>query len=147
MATVSVPARLRTMVGRAARVAGLVPAPVARAVLVVDDPAGSPLTDVDVDGRAELGRDPACEVAVDHPSVSWRHAALTPGPAGGWTVTDLGSTNGTTVDGARVTGPTPLAPGSVLALGTDGPRLRLQVPEPAARADATATAPVASRGY
>ena len=126
MATVSVPARLRTMVARAARLA---PAPVTRAVLVVDDAAGSPLSDADVDGRVELGRDPACEVVVDHPSVSWRHLALTPGREGGWTVTDLGSTNGTTVDGAAVTGPTPLHPGAVLALGTDGPRLRLLVPE------------------
>jgi hypothetical protein len=147
MATVSVPARLRTMVDRAARAAGLAPAPVARAVLVVDDPAGSPLGDTDVDGRVELGRDPACEVVVDHPGVSWRHAALAPDPSGGgWTVTDLGSTNGTTVDGSRVTGPTPLPPGSVLALGTDGPRLRLQVSEPAVHTDATTTAPVVSRG-
>jgi hypothetical protein len=139
MATVSVPARLRTMVARAAR-----PAPVTRAVLVVDDAAGSPMSDADVDGRVELGRDPACEVVVDHPSVSWRHLALTPGRDGGWTVTDLGSTNGTTVDGAAVTGPTPLHPGAVLALGTDGPRLRLLVPEqsPTGSTDATTTAPV-----
>jgi FHA domain len=152
MATVSVPARLRTVmagVGRAVRAAGLGPSPAARAVLVVDDPAGSRLEDAEVDGRVELGRDPACEVVVDHPSVSWRHVALAPDPSGGgWTVTDLGSTNGTTVDGARVTGPTPLLPGSVLALGTDGPRLRLQVPEPgpSMRTDATTTAPVVSRG-
>ncbi|MCD2196632.1 FHA domain-containing protein [Actinomycetospora endophytica] len=150
MATVSVPARLRTVmgrVGRAARDAGLVPTPAARAVLVVDDPAGSRLGDTDVEGRVELGRDPACGVVVDHPSVSWRHVALAPS-AGGWTVTDLGSTNGTTVDGVRVTGSTPLSPGASLALGTDGPRLRLQVPEPgpAVRTDATTTAPVVSRG-
>ncbi|HEY2222185.1 FHA domain-containing protein [Actinomycetospora sp.] len=151
MATVSVPARLRTVmgrVGRAARVAGLGPSPTTRAVLVVDDPAGSRLEDAEVDGRVELGRDPACEVAVDHPSVSWRHVALAPDPSGGgWTVTDLGSTNGTTVDGVRIAGPTPLPPGSVLALGTDGPRVRLQVPEPgpAVRTDATRTAPVVSR--
>ncbi len=140
MATVSVPARLRTMVGGTAATART-PAP--RAVLVVDDPAGSGMTDADVVGRVELGRDPACDVVVDHPSVSWRHLVLD--PAGGWTVTDLGSTNGTTVDGVPVTGPTRLAPGAELALGADGPRLRLQVPEP--RSDATTTAPVVARGY
>jgi hypothetical protein len=143
MATVSVPARLRTTIAR------LTPAPAARAVLVVDDPAGSGLTDVDVAGRTELGRDPACDVPVEHPSVSWRHLVLEPGRSGGWTVTDLGSTNGTTVDGRPVTGPTPLAPGAALALGTDGPRLRLQVPErrPEPRDDATTTAPVVAPGY
>jgi pSer/pThr/pTyr-binding forkhead associated (FHA) protein len=81
--------------------------------------------------------------------VSWRHLVLSPDRAGGWTVTDLGSTNGTTVDGAPVTGPTRLAPGAVLGLGTDGPRLRLQVPEPRPGPghDATRTTPVVARGY
>ncbi len=139
MATVSVPARRRTTLARLGS-----PAP-ARAVLVVDDAAGTHLTDADVTGRAALGRDPACDVVVDHPSVSWRHLVLEPDPSGVWTVTDLGSTNGTTVDGSPVTRPTRLAPGAAIALGSDGPRLRLQVPEP--RGDATATAPVVARGY
>ncbi len=146
MATVSVPARLRTTIARLAPAAP--PAP-ARAVLVVDDPAGSGVTDTDLDGRVELGRDPAGDVVVDHPSVSWRHLVLEPDRSGVWTVTDLGSTNGTTVDGTPVTGRVRLAPGAALALGADGPRLRLQVPErrPAPRAAATTTAPVVARGY
>ncbi|NMO90576.1 FHA domain-containing protein [Actinomycetospora sp. TBRC 11914] len=144
MATVSVPARLRTTIAR------LTPSPApARAVLVVDEPAGSRLTDTDVAGRVELGRDPDGDVVVDHPSVSWRHLALEPDRSGGWTVTDLGSTNGTTVDGAPVTAPTPLPPGAELRLGADGPRLRLQVPErrPSPEPGATTTAPVVARGY
>ena len=139
MATVAVPARLRTMV--VGTVATARPGGPARAVLLVDDAAGSGLADTDVAGRVELGRDPGCEVVVDHPSVSWRHLALTPDRAGGWTVTDLGSTNGTTVDGDPVTGPTRLAPGAEIGLGADGPRLRLQVPAPRDRAAGTAPRP------
>ena len=123
MATVTVPARLRTMVVGTTR-----PRVPARAVLLVEDAAGSGLTDTDVEGRVELGRDPDGDVVVDHPGVSWHHLALAPDRSGGWTVTDLGSTNGTTVDGEPVTGPTRLAPGAQLGLGADGPRLRLQVP-------------------
>jgi hypothetical protein len=163
MATVAVPARMRTMVVRTVRTDRPSPAPLARAVLVVDDPAGSGLSDVDVAGRVELGRDPACDVVVDHPSVSWRHLALIPDRSGGWTVTDLGSTNGTTVDGAAVAAPTRLAPGAALGLGADGPRLRLQVPEPRTgsggrsgsrdrsgswgRSGATTTTPLGAGGY
>jgi hypothetical protein len=143
MATVSVPARLRTTIAR------LAPTPAPRAVLVVDDPAGSGLADTDVQGRSELGRDPGSDVPVDHPSVSWHHLVLEPDRAGDWTITDLGSTNGTTVDGVSVTGPARLAPGAALALGADGPRLRLQVPErpPEPRDDAPTTAPVVAPGY
>ena len=125
MATVTVPARLRTMVVGTARTAR---AAAARAVLLVEDAAGSGLTDTDVEGRVELGRDPDGDVVVDHPGVSWHHLALAPDRSGGWTVTDLGSTNGTFVDGEPISGPTRLAPGAQLGLGADGPRLRLQVP-------------------
>ncbi len=161
MATVTVPARLRTMVVGTVRMARPSPGPPARAVLVVDDAAGSGLIGTDVEGRVELGRDPGCDVVVDHPSVSWRHLALAPDRAGGWTVTDLGSTNGTTVDDHPVTGPTRLAPGAEIGLGADGPRLRLQVPAPRGRgagarsgsgsgprdADPTITSPLVAGGY
>ena len=97
------------------------------------------MTDADLTGRVSLGRDPDADVAVDHPSVSWRHLTLAPDRSGGWMVTDLGSTNGTTVDDVPVAGPTRLAPGAVVGLGADGPRLRLQVP--------TITTPLAAGGY
>jgi len=148
MATVTVPARLRTMVVGTARTARATAPP--RAVLLVEDAAGSGLTDTDVAGRVELGRDPDGDVVVDHPGVSWRHLALAPDRSGGWTVTDLGSTNGTTVDGEVITGPTRLAPGAQLGLGADGPRLRLQVPASRGRgagarsADPTTTTPLAA---
>jgi two-component system, NtrC family, response regulator AtoC len=49
-----------------------------------------------------IGRDPTCDVAIAHPSLSRRHATLRLGPP--VTVQDLGSTNGTRVAGALVKG-------------------------------------------
>jgi pSer/pThr/pTyr-binding forkhead associated (FHA) protein len=48
-----------------------------------------------------VGRDPDCGVAVEDDRVSRRHAALIPGSSG-WTLADLGSKNGTLVDGVPV---------------------------------------------
>lgn len=54
-----------------------------------------------VTGRATLGRLPECEVQLEDPSVSRRHARLEPG-GGGWVIEDLDSTNGVKVNGERV---------------------------------------------
>lgn len=48
-----------------------------------------------------LGRDPGCELALAHASVSRRHARLE-GRAGNWQLTDLNSKNGTRLDGVRI---------------------------------------------
>jgi pSer/pThr/pTyr-binding forkhead associated (FHA) protein len=55
------------------------------------------------------------------PQASRRHALVEPGPSG-VTVTDLGSTNGTYVNGQRVSG-SALRPGDVLTIGTTQLRL------------------------
>lgn len=134
----SVPARLRTLVVAGTR---------ARAVLVVEDAAGASLGDTDLTGAVELGRDPAADVVVEHPGVSWRHLRLAPDRAGSWTATDLGSTNGTRVDGHRIAGPTPLRPGSEVTLGADGPRLRLLARADTAGNDPAPTTRAPARGY
>ncbi|MFI5428235.1 FhaA domain-containing protein [Aeromicrobium sp. UC242_57] len=68
-----------------------------------------------VAGDAVLGRLPESAVPFDNPEVSYRHAALRrQGTI--WEVKDLGSTNGTAVDGHRIDDWTPLHPGSVVAL-------------------------------
>ncbi|QQQ02897.1 FHA domain-containing protein [Lysobacter enzymogenes] len=51
--------------------------------------------------RLRIGRDPACELRIDHPSVSRQHAELTHG-ADGWRLLDSGSKNGSHVDGIQV---------------------------------------------
>jgi len=49
-----------------------------------------------------LGRAPGCDVLISHSCVSKRHARLMTGVV----VVDLGSSNGTTVDGQRISAPT-----------------------------------------
>lgn len=63
-----------------------------------------------------LGRGGAVDVLVDDLYVSDEHAEILPDD-GSWSVRDLGSTNGTFLNGAKVTRPTPLAAGDQLRLG------------------------------
>ena len=61
--------------------------------------------------HASIGRDPGNDLVLESQSVSARHAELS--LAGGvWTLTDLGSINGTWVDGVRVVDSLDLSPGS-----------------------------------
>jgi len=73
--------------------------------------------------RVELGREPtiigrgsACTVAIADPELSKRHCSVTL-RSGTVEVVDLGSTNGTFVDGARIVGAVPLAVDAVLQVG------------------------------
>src|SRR5262245_42520957 len=65
--------------------------------------------------RAVIGRSRDCDVVVADPNVSRRHAELRKGDEG-WTVIDLGSTNGIKVNGRRV-GQAVLRPGDQITLG------------------------------
>jgi predicted component of type VI protein secretion system len=66
--------------------------------------------------KSTIGRDHGGEVLVLASSVSREHAELKRGDAG-WHVRDLGSRNGTFVDGARVQGRSPLGARSLLKVG------------------------------
>jgi DNA-binding NtrC family response regulator len=69
-------------------------------------------------GEPVLGSAPECEVTVAHPSVSRRHARLVVS-AEGVSLADLGSRNGTLVDGRRLDRePIPVLPGCRLQFGT-----------------------------
>ena len=85
----------------------------ARAFLVVSGDRQAPHAVVD---DATIGRLPECEVTLDDSSVSRRHARVTFRDSA-WTVTDLGSTNGTKVNGQRVEEAT-LSDGDRLELGS-----------------------------
>ena len=63
-----------------------------------------------------LGRDPASDIVIDVPVVSARHAELRRRDAG-YEITDLGSANGTLVNGRLISEPTPLQDGDELTLG------------------------------
>lgn len=53
--------------------------------------------------NAEIGRDPSCDVVLEDSSISRHHARLD-WNGGGWTLVDVGSTNGTTVNGEPARG-------------------------------------------
>ncbi len=49
-----------------------------------------------------LGRAPSCDLSVNDATLSSHHLSFTTTPDGFWTVEDLGSTNGTLLNGARL---------------------------------------------
>jgi len=109
--------------------------------VVIDHLAGSrrgQRQELAADGRIRFGRHPDCEVAFDPVrdiDASSRHAELRAGH-GGWVLVDVGSSNGTYVDGRRVT-ETKVAESVpvIIEFGHDGPRLRLFVGDPAVLAN------------
>ncbi|TGG77254.1 FtsK/SpoIIIE domain-containing protein [Streptomyces albus] len=81
-------------------------------------------------GKVLLGRSAEADVPLDDPDVSRLHCAVTVTDGGAVTVTDLDSTNGTTLDGAPVGGrPVLFRPGATLRLGETA--LRLEAAGPA----------------
>jgi pSer/pThr/pTyr-binding forkhead associated (FHA) protein len=82
-----------------------------------------------VEGDLILGRAVAeHEGRLDDPEISRRHARLTRGDGGRLTIEDLGSANGTFVNGDRLDAPRPLQPGDVIRVG----QTLLEVMAPAA---------------
>jgi predicted component of type VI protein secretion system len=63
-----------------------------------------------------IGRDINSDIVINDAEVSRRHARLV-GQAGGFVLEDLGSTNGTFVNGQRLMGPHLLRPGEMVLLG------------------------------
>jgi Protein of unknown function (DUF3662)/FHA domain len=64
-----------------------------------------------------LGRSRQCDVTVDDPNVSRTHAEIR-ARGGSWVVIDLGSTNGSRLNGRPLDQPTVLKPGDEIELGT-----------------------------
>jgi len=77
------------------------------------------------DGEHVAGRDADCSLVIDATTVSRRHARITV-VSGTATIEDLESTNGTHVDGTRISVPTRLAPGNEVALGTELLQVRVR---------------------
>ncbi|HTJ43270.1 MAG TPA: FHA domain-containing protein [Kofleriaceae bacterium] len=106
--------------------------------IVIDHVAGSrrgQRQDFDAQKRVRFGRHPDCEVSFDalrDIDASSRHAELRPGD-NGWVLVDVGSSNGTYVDGRRVT-ELAIAQGSpvMVEFGSGGPSLRLFIGDDAA---------------
>ncbi|SCF76591.1 Inner membrane component of T3SS domain-containing protein, partial [Streptomyces sp. LamerLS-31b] len=86
-------------------------------------------------GRITVGRSADADVPLDDPDVSRLHCAVTVGADGRVSVADLGSTNGTTLDGTRIGERAVRVPAggllrvgeSALRLAPGGPRTRVPV--------------------
>jgi DNA-binding CsgD family transcriptional regulator len=106
--------------------------------LEVWTPNGRELVSLEA-GRLTLGADPANDLALPaDPTLSRLHAVLERYEAG-WCVRDLGSRNGTFVNGQRIWGERPLRPGDELRVG--GTRLVYRGDEPAGAKSTQASEP------
>jgi hypothetical protein len=69
------------------------------------------------EGEFAVGRSASCQLSLDDPLVSRRHAVLVVS-ADTVTVEDLGSRNGVVVNGQKISGKTQLAPGDKITIGS-----------------------------
>ena len=77
-----------------------------------------------VDGRrlvvgpagVTLGRSRQCDIVLSDPNISRQHAEVRP-RGGSWVLSDLGSTNGSRLNGRTITGPEVIRPGDEIELG------------------------------
>lgn len=72
-----------------------------------------------------LGRSRQCDVVLDDPNVSRRHAEIRP-RGGSWVLTDLGSTNGSRINGQEVQRPEVVRSGDEIELGTTTLRFEVE---------------------
>jgi hypothetical protein len=94
-------------------------------LIVVESPSGDPEAgrSFDLDAITTLGRDVNNAIVVEDPFASADHAVLTY-RGRSWYVEDLGSTNGTYVNGRAIASVAPLGFGDELSIGQV--RLRLE---------------------
>jgi hypothetical protein len=69
------------------------------------------------DTSFSIGRDQRCDLYISDMTVSRLHARLSRGPCG-WLLTDLGSSNGTRVNGWRLRAAVPVQPGDKITFGS-----------------------------
>src|SRR3954466_7803037 len=94
----------------------LVNRPVSRMAILEIVKGNSPGTRFELDGdRSVIGRSADCEVPLDVPAVSRRHAAILR-ERGSYYIEDLQSRNGTFLNDNRLTGRTPLGEGDRLLI-------------------------------
>jgi predicted component of type VI protein secretion system len=100
--------------------------------------------------EAIIGREEETEISVRDPEVSRRHARIS-WQSGNYSVEDLGSTNGTFLNGALVTSPQPLRSGDTIGMGqtllvfqTEASAVTAQAPVPPVSAPPPQPSPAAA---
>jgi FHA domain len=83
--------------------------------------------EIEIEEEIVVGRE-GCDLTIDDPELSRRHVAFRP-VENGVEVEDLGSLNGTFVDGRRITDPQILTAGARVKLGTSEGNLELAQPD------------------
>jgi pSer/pThr/pTyr-binding forkhead associated (FHA) protein len=76
-------------------------------------------------GGATLGRSRQCDIVLGDANVSREHAEIRP-RGGSWVVTDLGSTNGSRVNGRQIEESEVVRPGDEIELGSTILRFELE---------------------
>ena len=71
-----------------------------------------------------IGRRPKCDIKLDFENVSGKHCQLRY-IRGVWHIRDLGSTNGTTLNGVKIAGEKKLKHGDTLAFGSSTARFEV----------------------
>jgi pSer/pThr/pTyr-binding forkhead associated (FHA) protein len=66
-------------------------------------------------GKVTIGRSPECDIKIDNPAISRKHASIEFSD-GGYIVADLGSSNGTFLNGQPLKAPEALNPGDTIGL-------------------------------
>jgi len=72
-----------------------------------------------------LGRSRQCDIVLQDPNVSRQHAEVRP-RGGSWVLNDLGSTNGSLINGRRIDGPEVLKPGDEIEIGTSAIKFEVE---------------------
>jgi hypothetical protein len=72
-----------------------------------------------------IGRSRQCDIVLNDPNVSREHAEIRP-RGGSWVLSDLGSTNGSSLNGRRIEGPEVVKPGDEVEVGTSKIRFELE---------------------
>jgi len=86
-------------------------------ITVLRGPAELSGVTVPVNGPVVIGRSPGADIVIGDDFVSGRHARISPAGDGA-VVEDLSSTNGTVLNGVRITAPQQLRPGDTVDIGS-----------------------------
>ena len=72
---------------------------------------------VDLGSTVTIGRLPECTVSINDSNISRQHAEIRIS-GNSYVVVDLGSTNGTLVNGVKIAGQRPLSDGDIISVGS-----------------------------